>query len=174
MIKLRNFKEATLNDYLDKIFAIKVQKVTKIKEFIKQYDGEVGRSNHITTIMEVNLPTKYLEGFEGVMGEKRDFQIRSCGLMFGNYSIDDWIEFLKNIAKNGITNPLFITVDYNNKPKINEGNHRVQAAKWLRIETLPCEIRFFGKAEDNFKLANPYYHEDIILNKIKELSKCVN
>ena len=163
--KRKSIKEATLADYLSIINSIKVKKISKVKEYIKLYDGESGNSKHITVNMEANLPISYLESLQGVMGEKRDFRRTSHGIMFGNYSIENWIKFLNDIATNGIKNPIFITVDYNNYPEISEGNHRIQAAKQLKLETIPCEVRFFGKAEDNFKEK----YDNFLSKKIKEL-----
>ena len=57
------------------------------------------------------------------------------GNMFGNYTFAEWYLFLKDIAINGIREPIFII-----KNKISEGNHRVQALKQLGYKKVPVEI----------------------------------
>jgi 8-oxo-dGTP pyrophosphatase MutT (NUDIX family) len=42
----------------------------------------------------------------------------------------------------------FIMVDQDGKPWVNEGNHRIMAAKELGIEYLPVEVRYFNGGEE--------------------------
>lgn len=59
----------------------------------------------------------------------------------------DWDDFKADVST-GIRNPLFITVDYGQAPKLSEGNHRRDAAAELGHTHVPATVRYFGKAEE--------------------------
>jgi len=186
MIKIKFFKESKDNNF-DKWISMTPESFMElieneglpkiayrnnqpIQEEIKFYDGKVGQSNHITCEAKINLPLDYVKTLKGEVGEVREWHIINLPkknvpfYMFGNYGIDEWYEFIKDIAENGLKWPIFITVDWNERPKINEGNHRVQAFSQLKLTTIPCNVRFFGKAEDTLELI-----DKILVDKIKEV-----
>ena len=55
--------------------------------------------------------------------------------------------FKQDIKENGIKHPIFITVDHDKPVRLDEGNHRRDAAVALGIKDIPVEIRYFGHAE---------------------------
>lgn len=143
-------------EYYNNIFLkeIKVKPQKDIPIFFKLYDGQIKNHNHVTCQFETNLPIEYCSLLKGSRDEKRVLWKRNNEWWFGNYPLKDWEELLIDIAENGIKHPIFITIDYGKYPVVNEGNHRIEAANLLfkhnRMDTIPCEIRFFGRAEDNF------------------------
>ena len=126
----------------------KVTKVNRIKESASFSQGKKGRRDHITGNLRINIPVSEAKKFRGVMREDRKWWLRGDEWWFGNYPKDRWVKFLNDIARNGMEHMIFITVDPGQKPEINEGNHRIQAALQLGLKTIPAEIRFFGKSED--------------------------
>jgi len=44
--------------------------------------------------------------------------------------------------------PPFIVVDYTGQPWVNEGNHRIKAARVLKWEYLPIQIKYFAGGEE--------------------------
>lgn len=48
-----------------------------------------------------------------------------------------------------------IVVDQDGKPWVNEGNHRIMAAKQLGFYTLPVEIKYYNGGEDKPGKLNP-------------------
>jgi hypothetical protein len=45
--------------------------------------------------------------------------------------------------------PPFIMIDYAGRPWVNEGNHRIMAAKKLGWKYIPIEVRYFAGGEEN-------------------------
>ncbi len=77
---------------------------------------------------------------KGLSGEKRDWRLHpTIGAMFGNYTMEEWYSFVKDIAENGLKNPIFLDKDEYGDYKISEGNHRVQALKQLGYDKVPVE-----------------------------------
>lgn len=139
-------------------------KENKIKTEADFYRGEAGNRSHITAVIETNIPTKELLKLKGVHDEDRIWRYKHGQWVFGNWTEEKFEEIVTDIIKNGIKEKVFLTADYNNKrPEISEGNHRIAIAKMLGIESVPCEIRFFGKAEDTM---SGYWEK-----MIKELKK---
>jgi|SRR5262245_48229164 len=106
---------------------------------VNDYEGTVGRADHITRGEHGTMPTAAIARLPGVKGE-RPGEHR-------NYSGPQWEGFKRDIAAHGITNPIFITVDYGKPPMISEGNQRRDAAVELGLPDVPVEIRYFGHAE---------------------------
>ena len=54
------------------------------------------------------------------------------------------------VGENVLEDVPFITVDQYGRPFVNEGNHRIMAAKKLGWDYLPVEIKYFngGELED--------------------------
>lgn len=105
----------------------------------KDYEGEVGRKDHITRSEVGTIPTHTIAGLMGAKGEVPGTHRNRQG--------PAWDDFKQSIAEKGITSPIFITVDHGEHPKISEGNHRRDAALELGLPEVPVEIRYFGHAE---------------------------
>lgn len=107
----------------------------------RQYEerGTPGNRSHITRDVHAVIPTHLLASMPGVMGEQPGEHRNRRG--------KDWEDFRSDVAKNGIKNPIFITVDPGQRPKISEGNHRRDAAVELGHKHVPVNIRYFGHAE---------------------------
>lgn len=105
----------------------------------KDYEGEVGRKDHITRSMNGHVPTHVIANLAGARGEvPGEHTTRSD---------ERYAQLREDIAKNGIKNPIFITVDHGEEPKINEGNNRRDVAVELGLSHVPVEVRYFGHAE---------------------------
>ncbi len=101
--------------------------------------GEVGNRDHTTREDNGTVPTALIAELLGVMGEVPGEHRNKQGAA--------WERFKADISANGITNPIFITVDYGKGPRISEGNHRRDAAVELGMPEVPIQIRYFGCAE---------------------------
>jgi hypothetical protein len=101
--------------------------------------GTVGNRTHITREDTGWLPIERVVNMPGardeVPGEHRNKQGQ------------DWDDFKSDIAARGIENPLFITVDHGQAPRLSEGNHRRDAAAELGHSHVPATVRYFGHAE---------------------------
>ena len=86
------------------------------------------------------LPTSAVAALNGARGELPGRHRNKHG--------QDWIDFLNDIAQNGIQDPIFITVDHGEDPVISEGNHRRDAALELGLAEVPVEISYFGNAQE--------------------------
>jgi hypothetical protein len=105
----------------------------------KDYEGRVGDATHITRVQRGHLPIEAVAKMPGARGEVPGAHRNKQG--------EHWDHFKGNIATHGIKNPLFITVDHDQEPKLSEGNHRRDAAVELGHSHVPVEIRYFGHAE---------------------------
>src|ERR1700689_2454637 len=104
----------------------------------QQFEGTVGNRSHITRIEQGTVPTSAIASLHGASGEiPGEHRNRQGGR---------WDEFKSDIAARGIQNPIFITKDHGEAPKISEGNHRRDAAVELGHEQVPVEIKYFGRA----------------------------
>lgn len=103
------------------------------------YEGEVGNRNHITRVQAGTLPTSAVAGLPGKAGEVPGEHRNRQG--------ERWDHFKSDIAANGIKDPLFITVDHGQEPKLSEGNHRRDAAVELGLARVPVHVQYFGHAE---------------------------
>lgn len=101
--------------------------------------GEDGNKSHITLEERGTIPTKLLAHMNGLRGETPGAHRNRQG--------QAWEDFKDDIKANGIKNPIFITVDWNEEPGISEGNHRRDAALELGLPEVPVEIRYFGNAD---------------------------
>jgi hypothetical protein len=120
----------------------------------KDYEGKTGRYDHITRNESGTIPTDAIKFMLGASGEK-PFDHRM-------YKGDDWEKFKADIAKNGIKEPIFITVDYDGTPVIAEGNHRRDAAVELGMKEVPVEVRYFGNAQQQGTIAErPFPTSDL-------------
>jgi len=103
------------------------------------FEGTVGSRNHITRTSTGTVPTSSVAHLLGRAGEKPGEHRNKTGPV--------WDAFLADIKANGITSPIFITVDYYQEPNISEGNHRRDAAVELGLAEVPVEVRYYGHAE---------------------------
>lgn len=105
----------------------------------EDFEGRTGDPSHITRVQRGYLPTSAVANMPGVRGEVPGEHRNRQG--------EKWESFKDDIRKHGIKNPLFITADYGEQPKLSEGNHRRDAAVEEGLSHVPVEIRFFGHAE---------------------------
>lgn len=105
----------------------------------RDYEGAVGNSQHVTRAQYGHLPTSVVANMPGARNEVPGEHRNRLG--------ERWDEFKDSIATHGIKNPIFITVDHGEEPKISEGNHRRDAAVELGHSHVPVEIKYFGHAE---------------------------
>lgn len=101
--------------------------------------GTVGNRTHITREDRGLVPIEMVRHMLGAMGEKPGEHRNRQG--------EDWESFKDDVKRNGIQNPLFITVDHNEAPRLAEGNHRRDAAVELGHTHVPVQVRYFGHAE---------------------------
>ena len=107
---------------------------------IEDYMGDVGNQTHITrTVSGGTIPTEVVANMLGKNGEIPGAHRNLKGA--------EWEAFKQDIKENGIKHPIFITVDHDKPVRLDEGNHRRDAAVALGIKDIPVEIRYFGHAE---------------------------
>ena len=132
-----------VQDYASRIF--KTKPMQKLIQSEEEYNGKDGNNSHGTMNQSAWIPLETLETLEGAMGEKREFDKKGN---FGNYTAEEWKELLSDIKENGLKYPVTVFVKYRSKPVIHEGNHRIQALKQLGYKYIPCEIKYFGNAQN--------------------------
>lgn len=110
------------------------------------YTGKTGNNKHITRREYGTIPTAAITNAKGMMGEDPKTFVGSR-----------WEELKVDIKTNGITNPIFVNVDHGKNPMINEGNHRLEAARQLGMRTVPVEIAYYGHAEDEGTVMDRYW-----------------
>jgi hypothetical protein len=106
---------------------------------VKDYAGTPGDRSHITRIEKGTLPIGDVANLKGVSGEVPGEHRNRQG--------PAWDSFVNDVKTNGIKEPIFITHDPGEEPKISEGNHRRDAAVEAGLKDVPVEIRHFGHAE---------------------------
>ncbi len=128
---------------------------------VESWDGEYGRfhvTRRETGTLAVRDVIAWTESpYHGVRAWTGSGEDRR----FGNYAESDWNEFLSDIRRNGIREPLLIRVmpagsrwsRPGNMPELREGNHRLQAAIQLGMKEVPVVIDYFGRAEEEIRLA---------------------
>ena len=128
---------------------------------VESWDGEYGRF-HITRSETGTLAVRDVirwtdPPYHGVRAWTGSGEDRR----FGSYSEPAWNEFLSDIRHNGIQKPLLIRVmpagsrwsRPGKMPELWEGNHRLQAAIQLGMKEVPVVIDYFGRAEEEIRLA---------------------
>ena len=110
----------------------------------EDYEGRVGDQSHLTRVQRGHVPTSAVAGLQGARGERPGQHTTRSGERYAALKDD--------IAKNGIKNSIFITVDHGEQPKISEGNNRRDAAMELGHSHVPVEIRYFGHAQRTSKV----------------------
>ena len=105
--------------------------------------AETGNLGAVTGYLKDNKPVmvnpRFLEDIPGAMDE----HLKGRGL---GYKADAIRESLR--SGEAIRSPIFITVDYNGKPLINEGNNRLAVAIQEGLTEVPVEIRWFAGGEE--------------------------
>lgn len=109
----------------------------------RDYAGKDGNRGHVTRVEDVWVPISKANNIPGVMGERRRFSAKG----FGNYKQSEWTALKKDILRNGLNHPIFITKDWNGDFEISEGNHRVQAALQLGMTHIPARVQYHGNSQ---------------------------
>lgn len=123
------------------------------------YEGAVGNRTHITRNEHGLIPTSAVAHLHGAEGEKPGEHRNRQG--------KDWEDFKADIARNGITDPVFITVDHGQDPVISEGSHRRDAAVELGHTHVPVEIRYYGHAEQQGTVHDRAMHRTAAARQIE-------
>jgi hypothetical protein len=92
----------------------------------------------------VLIPVEKLAEVPGMRGEQRN--VRSDSL---SWLVDHMGETGKLPLYDGKEYSPFIQVDASGQPWVNEGNHRIMAAKQLGWKYLPVEVRYFSGGEQS-------------------------
>lgn len=111
---------------------------------VRDFEGETGNSNHITRKVYGHVSVDAVRNLRGVKGEVPGEH--------RNMSGDRWESFKSDVRDRGVQQPIFITHDYGEEPKISEGNHRRDAAVAAGHSTIPAEINYYGHAEQHDQL----------------------
>ena len=111
----------------------------------ENYEGEFGNRDHITRSEEGTIPTDFVKNLQGARGEVPGGHRNRQG--------QKWTDFVNDVKTNGVKNPIFITVDQGEQPKISEGNHRRDAAVEAGLDNVPVEIKYYGHAEQEGTVA---------------------
>lgn len=106
---------------------------------VKEYQGQTGDKRHITRVEQGNVPVADVAQYAGARGEARGEHRNRTG--------PAWDAFVADVKQNGVRDPILITKDYNGKPVVAEGNHRIDAAVAAGLKEIPATIRYFGNAQ---------------------------
>lgn len=94
-----------------------------------------------------------LDNATGYRGEVREWTFNEdTSMSFGNYSEEQWYDFLEDIKVNGIREPIQINVNSDGSIKIYEGNHRIEAARQLELTEIPAKVYYMGQSQQDFKI----------------------
>lgn len=107
---------------------------------------EAGKSTW-TACQEGDVTLDSISNIPGANNENRTWWEWNGTKRFGNYSEEDWNEFLEDIKTNGIKYPIMIWVEKDLSIVLAEGNHRREAAKQLGLSSIPVEIRYYGNSQ---------------------------
>jgi 8-oxo-dGTP pyrophosphatase MutT (NUDIX family)/GNAT superfamily N-acetyltransferase len=111
---------------------------------VENYQGTVGNKGHITRNAQMLLPTHLVANMPGNVDERPGEHRTRQG--------QDWEDFKDDIATHGIKDPLFVTVQHGQQPRLSEGNHRRDAAVELGLKHVPAFVRYYGHAEQTSDL----------------------
>ena len=89
------------------------------------------------TIRGITVPVDELVKLEGRSGEHKRISMETQKVK----------DLAKLIKKEGLKEPPFINVEYDGSANINEGNHRVRAAKLAGLKEIPVEIGYYAGGE---------------------------
>jgi hypothetical protein len=132
---------------------------------IEVFEGTEGNRMHITRIDTGDVKTSSISHLRGACDEVRGKHTRRHG--------EKWEAFKKDIAENGIKERISIFKDPGEDAVIREGNHRLDAALELGLETVPVEIRYFGHSEKTGLVAKPAIEYRIPTNLMGVESKLI-
>ena len=118
---------------------------------VEEWYGKKGRKDHATRRERGTIPTKDALKIDppSRYHGRREWNMRGGKRYFGNYTEEEWNEFVEDIRRNGIKTPLWIQVDPGKEPQLMEGNHRIQAAAQLGLREVPVTINYYGLAEED-------------------------
>ena len=121
-------------------------KQEQCRQELKNQYGAPGFFGAVTATFNrrVLMPVSLVSHVHGIMGEH------------GRTREDDLAWLKKEMGENnrlpfgygGGQYAPFIQVDYKGMPWVNEGNHRIKAAKALGWEYIPIELRYFSGGEE--------------------------
>ena len=111
------------------------------------YEGNEGSQWHATRVEKGTVPLTEVSKLKSEGGEIRKWWLRDGDQYFGNYRKDRWQDFLADIKRNGMQDPIEIWVKPGKPPQIREGNHRLQAALQLRLREVPVIITYYGHTQ---------------------------
>lgn len=93
---------------------------------------------------KVELPVDKLAAVPGIMGEQSNVRDDSLQWLLKTMKETGKLP----LAQSGKEHAPFIQVDYQGNPWVNEGNHRIMAAKKLGWSHIPTEVRYFAGGEN--------------------------
>jgi hypothetical protein len=99
------------------------------------------------TIYTVMVPIEVLETLPGRMGEHERIGADDARVN----------KLAESMRKEGLKNPPFINVEYDGSANVNEGNHRIRAAKKIGLTEIPVEVAYYAggeRADGPFSLEN--------------------
>lgn len=106
-----------------------------------------------TACQEGDVSLDSILNIPGARNENRTWwESPTAGKMFGNYTEEQWNEFLEDIKQNGIQGALMIWVEKDQSIVLAEGNHRREAAKQLGLSSVPVEIRYYGNSQQGLPM----------------------
>jgi hypothetical protein len=117
----------------------------------REYAAEEAASPKRGLHRVAGTPTAYIDRADIPIG----LALRLPGIMDEQYyllSPSDYDQrkldaLTESIREGGMTEPVFINVDYRGQAWVNEGNHRIRAASRAGLKTVPAEIRYFAGGE---------------------------
>ena len=113
------------------------------------------------------LPIDILKDIPGQRGEQSNIRLSSL-----NYIRDT----IRNTGKlplgiNGQEYLPYIEIGYDGKPWVNEGNHRIMAAKLEGLRHLAIELRYFDGGQRLADQLNPKYLIDMTIRYLSDTAK---
>ena len=120
---------------------IKDFKVGDDPEWVDQHPGRLTGS--VTKPTE--LPVTYLIKLPALRDEHRQLHMdmpKIKGMAESCVLDDKWRQ----------NNPMTLNVLHNGRVLVEDGSHRIRAAKLAKLKTYPCVIKFYGGSEDDFDI----------------------
>jgi hypothetical protein len=122
-------------------FPLKDYKKGEDEEWLDQHPGRP--TGRITK--NVECPVKWLMKLPGLRGEHKK-------LTLDMPKIKGMADSCVNDAKWRKEHPCELGVQWDGKIYVDDGNHRIRAAKLAKLDTYPCIIKFYGGGEDEFDI----------------------
>jgi hypothetical protein len=97
----------------------------------------------LTAVQFVLVPVDELDRLPS--GNRERELLRSNGR--GRMMPREWRQFVADIRKRGIQERLMVIVEKDGSAALQEGNHRLHAAKEIGLYQVPVEVRYFGNVQ---------------------------